>query len=146
MVQIPSVESRRHDMALIERGSEDCRSQRSASVDVRCNVPFSLAESPLQANDVDSAHASINDWLDEFNRGGLDGPQGGNLLTTISPHGQITPEFEFSEQPAIAFKLPDMHDVSEIDQLNQAFVNEHSMVNPHVGGGVIDVQNKLYDL
>ena len=103
MVQIPSVESRRFDMALIERGSEDQRSQRSASVDIRCSVPFSLAESPLQNNDVDSAHASINDWLDEFNKGAPFGPNEANLLTTVTPNGQITPEFEISELPAASF-------------------------------------------
>ena len=102
-------------------------------------MPFSLAESPLLNNDVDSAHASINDWLDEFNKGAPFGPNEANLLTTVTPNGMITPEFEISELPAASFQLPDMLDASEIDALNQAIIFEHSMVNPNVGNGVLDV-------
>ena len=95
---IVEVSHSRRETALLEHrnsgNNEDGeRSQRSASVDICLSAPFSLAESPLRGNDYDSAHASIADWLDEFNH-----PGGPGAATGISKlDGLVTPELEFSE-------------------------------------------------
>ena len=127
---IIKVSHSRRETALLEHrnsgSNEDGeRSQRSASVDICLSAPFSLAESPLRGEDYDSAHASIADWLDEFNQGGPGTATGFSHLD-----GQVTPEMEFSElQAAVAFKLPEMKDASVIDALNLAFCDS-TMVNP----------------
>ena len=120
---IVEVSHSRRETALLERssrGSDDDgeqRSQRSASVDICLSAPFSLAESPLRGDDYDSAHASIADWLDEFNQGG---PGTVNEVTYSAV--PLLPELEFSNMhAAMTFKLPEMQDAT-IDALNQAFI------------------------
>jgi len=51
-------------MALEAAKRDDLRSQRSASLEDKSSVPFSINESNLLCNDYDSAHASIADWVD----------------------------------------------------------------------------------
>ena len=138
------------DALITTRGDRnELRSQRSASCDDRSAsaVPFSVNESELicgENHEFDSARASIADWVDIFNESQL----GIDKLSMLRPikgqsSEQFAIEFEFSEvQPEQSnIKLPEMIDVSAIDPLNEAFVNEHSVMAAMGHGGVPEVSD-----
>ena len=79
--------------------------------------------------EVDSAHASIADiadWLD-VHESRLDGCGGHNSTTARAELGQ---EIEFSGAEQAGFKLPDIPDISCVNALDEAFLNEESMLTP----------------
>ena len=130
MTQIPSQLQSKKDAALVPSASkkDDQRSQRSASCDDRSPYqPFSINESNLLQDDYDSAHASIADWVDLFeqeqgvgvvqSRLGV-GACGFAAMSTSMMQPALTPEFELSEIAALPFKLPELVEVSAIDEHN----------------------------
>ena len=85
--------------------------------------------------DKDSNHASIADWV--------------GLLNNEAPCQRSTtarPEVGFDFEPSEVqepFKLPPVIDVSLLDPLNNAFINEHSMVEPHFGSMGTNTRDKV---
>ena len=86
-------------------------------------------------NDCDSAQASIASWVDILDHSKLGGCGTGIQTTAVRAELEGA-ELLSSEMGAYDgdqllvaenFKLPAMDDVSVIDHLNQAFINEHSI-------------------
>ena len=102
VAKIPLSQATDRDALITTRGDRnELRSQRSASCDDRSAVPFSVNESELvcgELQDVDSARASIADWVEIFNESQL-GFDKFNMLRPIKGQNsdQFAIEFEFSE-------------------------------------------------
>ena len=130
---------------LDKKGGSPARSQRSASFDDRsCVDPFSVNESDLigVGNDCDSAQASIASWVDIFDQSRLGAGTG---IQTTAVRAQFDGiESNLSGVDQNEFKLPAMDDVSEIDHLNEAFINEHSMVLP--GASSVAKETEFFEI
>ena len=89
-------------------------------------------------DDYDSDKASIADWVGAIDeRLGFDPSEhidaGYSRIRSTTANACEAPEFELSEVANANpkhFKLPEMQDESAIDALNQAFLNEESMLTP----------------
>lgn len=59
----------------------------------------------------------------------------GAMSTSAQGNNILTPEFELSEQTLAAaqFKLPEIVEASVLDEHNQGFMNEPSMITPICG-------------
>ena len=145
--------------ALISTRPDEQRSQRSASCDERHSAaPFSVNESDLHLENhgIDSAHASFADWV-ELIEAGRAGHHGfGEISFSKLNVGEVLFDIndgkdgQLMEMPQNlldqSFQLPDIAEVSAIDELNEAFINEHSMMQPGGAafrGEVSEVRSRL---